>query len=163
NRLDAPPLRAGAAASYDGNLHKLFVTMGSGSYRSPSAFTRNACFTDVERLDAFNAPVSWTRTVAPAMNTSPPARTDAAFAYSPPAGLTPNYLFGGAGCSGVPLNDLWRYSGATNTWTALTPMNGGPGARQMTAMAADGSGKLALFGGLTAGDAPSNELWRFDP
>src|SRR6185295_1151905 len=163
NRLDAPPPRAGGAASFDGNLHKLFVSMGSGQLRNPSAFTRNVCYTDVQRLDAFSPNASWTRTVARGMNTSALGRTDAAFAYSFGGGFNANYLFCGTGCSGVALNDIWRYSGASNTWTPLTTAGGGPSPRSAVAMAADATGKLELFGGVLSGGFPTNELWRFDP
>ncbi|HVE82035.1 MAG TPA: FG-GAP-like repeat-containing protein, partial [Myxococcales bacterium] len=164
NRLDAPPVRAGFSAAFDPSARLLFVTMGTGGYRSASAFSRNGCLTDVQRLTSASPSATWSLDVQGGMNAAPPGRTDAVFAYSSatPAG---EYLFGGAGCNGVPLNDLWKYNSASKTWGQITPGPGTPvpGPRQMAAMAADASGRLLLFGGLLPGGAASSELWRFDP
>lgn len=98
------------------------------------------------------------------------------------------WLFGGEGSGQTVtdgyLNDLWRYSPATNQWTWFsgdvitdqpgvygtkgTPSAGNqPGARTLSASWIDNAGNLWLFGGevdISAGNLHClNDLWKFSP
>ena len=92
------------------------------------------------------------------------------------------WLFGGDDTNS--LNDLWKFSTATNQWTWVSGKNGGggtasygtlgvdtpgsvPGARTSGLIWAGNAGDLWLFGGFGLDAAGSggflNDLWRFDP
>jgi len=92
------------------------------------------------------------------------------------------WLFGGDDTDS--LNDLWKFSTATNQWTWVSGKNGGggtasygtlgvdtpgsvPGARTSGLIWAGNAGDLWLFGGFGLDAAGSggflNDLWRFDP
>jgi N-acetylneuraminic acid mutarotase len=115
----------------------------------------------------------------------PGARTDMA-AWTDADG--DRWLFGGIGYAAAgkagALNDLWKQSADTQTWTHVSgdtitnsPGNYGtlgvahadnkPGARSGTVAWTGSDGRLWLFGGLgldgTARSGPLNDLWVFDP
>lgn len=108
------------------------------------------------------------------------------FAWTDAAGNF--WLLGGEGYAATGssgrLNDLWKYSPATNEWTwvkgdsttnafgvygtVLTPAAGNkPGGRQAGATWVDASGRLWLFGGngyaASGGVGRLSDLWRYDP
>jgi len=90
------------------------------------------------------------------------------------------WLYGGYGSTNTSfgyLNDLWKYSPGTNSWTwvngsgfvAQAPTYGvlgvssasaNPGGRNSAAAWADASGNLWLFGGMVNGSI-YNDLWRY--
>jgi len=124
----------------------------------------------------------------PSASNVPGARNGAA-AWTDSAGNL--WLFGGVGQGPNPtgsvagyLNDLWKYSPGTGTWTWVSGSNawnaGGvygiqgtaattnvPGARQYTTSWIDPTGNLWLFGGqgFDSIDAYNhlNDLWKFSP
>jgi len=102
------------------------------------------------------------------------------------------WLFGGLGCdssatcavNGILLNDLWKYSPATNEWTWMGGSNIGgeggtygilgaaaagnvPGAREQAVAWTDKTGNFWLFGGLAYDSNDSlndiNDLWEYNP
>lgn len=98
------------------------------------------------------------------------------------------WLFGGDGFDGVGnfgrLNDLWKYSIATNEWTwmsgaSIANLNGNygsltvfspanmPGARRGGVAWVDASNNFWVFGGIgfpaAGGDGHLNDLWKYDP
>lgn len=100
------------------------------------------------------------------------------------------WLFGGDGAGAVPpaggLNDLWKYSIATNMWTwiggstvtmsaavygiiGLPSVNNIPSSRSGGAFWTDSQGKFWLYGGTTIGTGYSqyngvlSDLWKYDP
>lgn len=106
--------------------------------------------------------------------------------WKDPAGAV--WMFGGGGLGlsgpGGHLNDLWRYSAASNNWvyqsgTNLTNQFGSngtlgvpsstniPGGRYSAAPVFDNWGNLWLFGGIgypgSAGIGRLNDLWRYTP
>jgi len=66
------------------------------------------------------------------------------------------YLFGGLDANG-PLNELWRYDPATNSWTQMASLPGEP----CYASVAFNGGYIAT--GLIADGSATNELWQYDP
>jgi N-acetylneuraminic acid mutarotase len=96
------------------------------------------------------------------------------------------WLFGGDGFNGSTqgtLNDLWKYSPATNKWTwingdsavnkhgtygtqGVADANNKPGARYVSVSWTDVSGNLWLFGGYgydTNSEGYLNDLWKYSP
>jgi N-acetylneuraminic acid mutarotase len=49
-------------------------------------------------------------------------------------------------------NDLYRFSAAANTWTALLPSGSGPSPRNGMGFAATSDGMLYVFGGADSGE-----------
>jgi hypothetical protein len=47
----------------------------------------------------------------------------------------------------VSLNDLYRFSAAANTWTALSPTGSGPSRRYLMGFAATPDGMIYVYGG----------------
>jgi fructose-1,6-bisphosphatase len=68
-------------------------------------------------------------------------------------------MFGGTTASG-PVNDLWWYNPAANTWAQQTPTGVQPPARYNHSMVWDGT-RVIMFGG--NGDAYYNDLWFYNP
>ena len=54
--------------------------------------------------------------------------------------------------AGFRLNDLYRFSAAANTWTALSPTGSGPSPRYLMGFAATPDGILYVFGGADGGN-----------
>ena len=125
-----------------------------------------------------------TQGVPAALNT-PGARV---YAVSWADGSGDLWLCGGLGLDSTGetgrLNDLWRYTPATDEWTWMKGSNtrhqsgtygtqgvpaalNTPGARYGAVSWTDGSGKLWLFGGYgydsAGGYGPLNDLWKYDP
>jgi N-acetylneuraminic acid mutarotase len=94
------------------------------------------------------------------------------------------WLFGGNGFDSTgtrgDLNDLWKYSPATNQWTWISGSNLAnqsgvyrtmgaasaasiPSGRAGASSWIDGSGNLWLFGGGGSGSVGMNDLWEFTP
>jgi N-acetylneuraminic acid mutarotase len=97
------------------------------------------------------------------------------------------WLFGGMGYGATggpaPLNDLWKYSPANNTWTwmkgassvfqsgiygaqGIPDAGNTPGSRWHSATWIDQNGALWLFGGNGLSETQGgllNDLWKFDP
>lgn len=91
------------------------------------------------------------------------------------------WLYGGGGWTNNnfgDLNDLWKYSPGTNSWTwvngsglaAQAPVHGtlgvsaalnNPGGRNNSASWTDATGNLWLFGGIVGGNY-CNDLWRYN-
>jgi hypothetical protein len=68
-------------------------------------------------------------------------------------------MYGGQNAG--PLDDIWAFDLATDTWTNVTPATR-PSGRYFTALVYDASNRRAtVFGGQTA-SAPTNEAWVFD-
>lgn len=125
-----------------------------------------------EILDPGTYPVSYGLTGTPA------ARSDAATGITPSGDLL---LFGGTVRS-ARINDLWRYSIASQTWTWLNGssttetlgqypsqagVSGYPGARRSLAYWTDSDRNLWIFGGWGVypgfTSARLNDLWRYEP
>ncbi len=109
---------------------------------------------------------TWTR-LSPVGGVKPSARTQAAMAD---LGNGTVLLFGGADATGTPLGDTWLWTGATSTWTQLTPATA-PGARYDASIAFDAArNKVVLFGGSQlvgtppyTSYAPLGDTWEYDP
>lgn len=75
-------------------------------------------------------------------------------------------LFGGYPASSSvnnPLGDSWEFNPVTLAWTqgaaGMAPLRS-PSPRQLThAASLPGTNRFVLFGGMTAGYVPSNEVW----
>ena len=65
--------------------------------------------------------------------------------------MTPWIISGGS----LLLNDLYCFSPAANTWTALSPSGAPPSPRQGMGFAAASDGVLYVFGGLNASSGDS--------
>ncbi len=75
------------------------------------------------------------------------------------------YVFGGENASGQYLNDLYVYdpaTGASGTWTALTPTGNAPSVR-IKAIVGVISGKMVVQGGDTTGNTPVSDFYAYDP
>lgn len=70
-------------------------------------------------------------------------------------------LYGGMGNNGSYLGDLWAYSPAQGTWTALACSGNGPGARGGAGAAWNGS-QMLLLGGLNASGL-LGDFWSYSP
>ena len=57
----------------------------------------------------------------------------------------------------VHLNDMYRFSPAANTWTALSPSGSGPSPRYGVGFAATPDGMLYVFGGYDDGGTVGEE------
>ena len=90
--------------------------------------------------------------------TGPAARREHTFTAND--GGTIAFLFGGR-AKGKPLEDLWAFERASNSWQRLTA-SGGPPAR-FGHSAAFIDGHLVVFGGQGAGNTFFNDSWAFDP
>jgi hypothetical protein len=74
------------------------------------------------------------------------------------------YVFGGCGSSGCPNSETWVFdpsTGASGTWTQLSPANPPPGRYYSAATTV--SNKMYIFGGCGASGCPANDTWVFDP
>jgi hypothetical protein len=84
-------------------------------------------------------------------NGSPPARTQAAYAYDKSMGRL--LLFGGSGhfekAEGGLLGDTWAFDSSTNTWTELKPAKSPRGRVWATMAYDDDAGRMILFGGFS--------------
>jgi len=92
----------------------------------------------------------------------PPARTGCTAVWDTSAGIL--LVFGGAKqTSGEELlDDLWRYSPATNSWTQLSPSGGPPPSRYSHGAIWDAlNSQMLVFGGYGAG--VRNDLWSYRP
>jgi hypothetical protein len=82
-----------------------------------------------------------------AAGNSPPARDFGSMAYDPASGMV--ILFGGqekvSRVSDTPSNDTWAWQ--RGAWVQLTPALS-PDKRESSAMAADATGRIVLFGGV---------------
>ena len=160
--VDSPMLRAGAVGVYDGTISKAITTMGTAQYSSASNFTRRNFLNDVAQLNQATSPVSWIQSVRPAMASSPPGRRDAMMAWTGTAGGG-TILFGGVGSNGMALNDVWKFTASSSTWTQQPTVFPSPPPRSFAAMTqGDGTGKLAMFGGLFGNGQSTNQFWRYD-
>jgi len=110
---------------------------------------------------------------------NPPSRHEDRSCWSDSCGNF--WLFGGRNStSSAVMNDLWRYSPATNDWiwaggtTTLNPTgrynvqgvsssSGVPTGRMGSDAWLDQSGRLWLFGGWSPSGSMLNDLWRFVP
>jgi N-acetylneuraminic acid mutarotase len=72
---------------------------------------------------------------------------------------TKGYITCGLGGAINPLNDLWEYDEAANTWSARADL---PGPARSDATAFVMNNKLFLFGG-NDGSMALNDLWEYDP
>ena len=94
-------------------------------------------------------------------NGSPPARSQAAFAYDKSMGRL--LLFGGWGhfekAEGGLLGDTWAFDSSMSTWTELKPAKSPP-ARVGATMAYDDAGRMILFGGF--GGKLLADTWSYD-
>jgi len=69
------------------------------------------------------------------------------------------YILGGINCANVCLNDFWRYSPLTNTWTAL-PNCPSQGKQGMSCFVI--GSKVLVIGGRLSNGVISNEVWEYD-
>ncbi len=70
-------------------------------------------------------------------------------------------LYGGEGNDGSYLGDLWAYSPAKGSWTALACSGNGPGARGGAGVAWNGS-QMFILDGLGA-SGPLSDFWAYSP
>src|SRR5438552_15834299 len=68
------------------------------------------------------------------------------------------YTFGGLS-AGTPTTAAYKYTPATDTWTAIAPL---PAARYWFTAVSDGT-YLYLLGGVNQNGIPTATLWRYDP
>ncbi|MBP9102431.1 MAG: hypothetical protein KBF82_01110, partial [Chitinophagaceae bacterium] len=115
----------------------------------------------------------------PNINNKPGSRSGAVMWKGGPDEL---WLFGGYGYGNSVegnLNDLWKYTISTNTWTWVkgdssidnsgiynqTPIQNKPGGRSGEANWKDNNGTIWLFGGVgfsDSGNGQLNDLWKYD-
>jgi Putative Ig domain/Galactose oxidase, central domain len=144
---DSPPARIGATMAFDDSSNQMVLYGGNADGQSLSD-------TWTWGYPQGSVPTSWTQ-LDPA--TSPSARTGASMAYDPATGQL--VLFGGAGTSGVILNDTWTWNGTT--WSELSPSES-PSPRSDAAMAYDpANGEVVLFGGDGA-NGQLGDTWFWD-
>jgi len=77
---------------------------------------------------------------------------------------TDMYVFGGVSYGFMPFNDLWVYNAADNVWKRLQHHTGAndkvPLARWLhTAVYDPKDDQMVVFGGVTAGHVPLNDVW----
>jgi hypothetical protein len=89
---------------------------------------------------------------------SPPARSDHGLAFDPVSELV--YMFGGRR-DGSPLNDLWTFDIATNTWTEIEPTGERPPER-FTPICAFDTGRNRFMVSTGQGDDFYGDVWAFD-
>ncbi|MBO3745999.1 hypothetical protein J5X84_07970 [Streptosporangiaceae bacterium NEAU-GS5] len=129
-----------------------------GGVRDDFATGQNTFLNDLRRFDTRTG--VW-RLLSP-HGGPPPARAFGVAAAQASTGRV--FVFGGGtfdNFSLSPLNDLWAYSAAANTWTELHPRTSAPAARSGPVMWISGD-RLYLFGGITAAFATLNDLWAYD-
>lgn len=145
---DVPPARYGAAYAVDRQAWKLYV-FGGGVY-DPTPPDYETAFSDFYVLDL--ATLAWTKlqdSKAPDIVVDPDRPTDRTFAraaFDPEARAF--VLYGGTdGVSALDLNEVWRYSLASGSWSGASfpPMEVVP-SRTQTALF-DGS-PVYLFSGV---------------
>ncbi len=143
-----PSPRAGAAFAYD-PASRAYILFG-GENVSGCAGTTSAYCRDTWSYSSG----TWTE-LHP--TSAPPARADAAFAYSPTTKRL--VLFGGIGRGGAVLGDTWTFS--DGIWKNVTASAGHPPARSGASLTFDAyDSYLMLFGGR----GPSGLLgdtWKF--
>lgn len=99
----------------------------------------------------------WRYSLFPITGEAPPPRIDGTIAYDADAASL--YLFGGQGSD--TLNDLWRFSIPSKTWTRLDPTGTLPAPRLGHTLLFDQQRKrLILFGGQGCGFF--SDVWAFD-
>ncbi|MBK8340659.1 MAG: T9SS type A sorting domain-containing protein [Flavobacteriales bacterium] len=124
-----------------------------------------------------NPPAVWGSMGVPDINNQPPARTTCYGTWVDDQGDL--WMFGGM--MPPPVDDLWRYNIATNTWTwmngsqvpntvavygtlGVQAASNTPGARIAHALGKDADGMLWMQGGaLGAGYYGWGDVWRLDP
>jgi len=182
---NVPSARGGAVSWADksGNLW-LFGGQGNGS--------NNGDLNDQWEYSPTNKTWTWVSgsyttgangiygTLGTSSNGNVPGARNSAVSWTDKSGNL--WLFGGQGFASTGsgnLNDLWRFTPATQTWTWMsgsdtagasgvygtlgTPSTSNfPGARNWAVSWADASGNFWLFGGSGTG-GPLNDLWVYSP
>ena len=142
-----PEARYGHSAAYDAATDRFIITHGFASGRFDNTYAL-----DLET----NLWVDITPDVRP------PARCLHDVAIDPLSGRM--VLFGGCASPGgaCPLGDTWALDTASGAWSPLSDGGVTPTARMYTALAADETGGLWLFGG-DSGSGALNDFWSLDP
>ena len=150
----APQARLGHTAVYDSVNNRMTVFGGGEGSTSP-------CANDVWVLTNANGKgvvPAWTQLSPSGSAPAPRAQHGAAF---DPASNT-MIVYGGQNCFSTIFGDVWVLSnanglGGTPTWTQLSPVGGGPGAREVQGGVAydSANNRFIVFGGSTA----NNDVW----
>jgi hypothetical protein len=144
---DQPQARQGARMVWD-STNKVFWIYG-GTYANISAYK-----SDLWKFD----PASKVWTQMSPTGGPPSARYNYSMIFDPVN--TTLILFGGVNSSATRLNELWKYTVGTNTWSQLSPTGGPPTARsEHTAVYDSVNATMLVYGGTTG--SVSNELWKY--
>lgn len=142
-----PAGRDGHAMTYDSATQTVVLFGGKG--------TRSRYFND---LWTYTPGTNYWRELKP-RGSLPPARFGHALVYDARAGAV--LVFGGVTTSNLA-NDLWAYSTARDTWTALKPAGTQPDARVYPSAVYDPSlRETIVFGGWT-GTSTFDDTWAYD-
>jgi hypothetical protein len=168
---DAPPARYGASAFYDGRSSTFFVFGGYTGDNSGKDLT----FWKYQFGGNNSTGAGWSVVPPKDEINHPSSRYEAGLAFD--AATSEAYLFGGRISGAEVLNDLWKYSVATNEWTPLVQSDrpnivgdypNAPGSRYDPSLAVDSAGRaLYIYGGHGYGnddtrDSYLNDLWLYD-
>jgi hypothetical protein len=105
----------------------------------------------------------WTRRVDGGWSRGPDPSPPARQLYAVAVVGNEAWVFGGGGEDRSKLDDLWRLDLAALTWQEVTPAGDRPAGRSGATLVADPrTGRVLLFGGLTA-DGASAETWALGP
>ncbi len=141
----SPPARSDAAMDYDAATGQLVLSGGLSTVTPPATLGDTWTYNGT----------TWAHASSP---TSPPARSNALFAFDP--ATSELVLFGGLDANSNTLSDTWL---STVTPTAATWVAAAPPARSDDVMANDAAlGKLVLFGGLSGSNTALSDTWTYN-
>ena len=152
-----PSVRFGHSAVYNPTSNRMIVFGGGTGFPGP-------CVNDlwvITHLNSQGGTPAWKQYVA--TGNLPPVREGHTAVYD--SANNKLIVFGGTDCSGTYYNDLWILnnadgSGATPSWTQVTPIGTPPNVRsQATAIYDSVNNVMTLFGGGSSTSAVYNDVW----
>lgn len=153
-----PASRGGHSAVYDSLNTRMIIFGGGLGNSSPCA---NDVWVLTDATGKTGTP-AWVQ-IMPS-GTAPSPRTQHVAAYDP--NTNSMIIYGGQNCFSTTFADVWVLSeangiGGTPTWTQLSPVGGGPGARVTGGVAYDSvNNRLIVFGGESQpGSILNNDVW----